>query len=422
MLKKISIVLVLAFFLVLPVFAGGQGERAEEEGGVVELEFWNLFGGGDGETIVQIVEEYNEMNPNVNIANMTQDWGQYYTKLRTAVLGGTSPDLGVSHVTRLLELKSDKLIDPLESVANGVGVELDYSVYPQGMIDSVTFDGKRYAVPMDNLLFILLCNKNILSKYGLVDDNGNVALSDGLENFSNDLAKIKNGGDVPLAASIGGWPVATMWFTMYKQMNAGRFLAEDKKSVQWNEDKAFKAMTALNQLYENYVPRELDNPWELFKEGGSALYLTGPWDINQGVKVFGDDLDVVLLPRIFEESIFWTDSHSLLLPTNPDRTERQTKEAVTFIKWFAENNWRWARAGHIPASVEARQSEKFTSMPHRTNIAKKINVVSYPATENVWLTFAPELYEPIEKMLVGNTDPAGALQEAKQRLNSALSK
>ncbi len=52
------------------------------------LDYWNLFGGGDGVRMNQMLEGFRAANPTVNLDAVTLAWGNpYYTKFSLATLG-----------------------------------------------------------------------------------------------------------------------------------------------------------------------------------------------------------------------------------------------------------------------------------------------------------------------------------------------
>src|SRR6185312_5489059 len=60
------------------------------------VEFWNLFGGGDG---------VRKANPGTTLQAVTFTWGNpYYTKLSLATVGDKPPNVAVSHLTRMKTL------------------------------------------------------------------------------------------------------------------------------------------------------------------------------------------------------------------------------------------------------------------------------------------------------------------------------
>src|SRR4051794_35003853 len=49
------------------------------------LDYWNLFGGGDGVRMQQMLQTYQSANPQVDLSAVTLAWGNpYYTKVSLA--------------------------------------------------------------------------------------------------------------------------------------------------------------------------------------------------------------------------------------------------------------------------------------------------------------------------------------------------
>src|SRR5687768_13259228 len=79
------------------------------------LDFWNLFGGGDGVRMQQMLDTYSRANPRVDFGAVTLAWGNpYYTKVSLATLGDKPPDVAISHLTRMKNLVNAGLLQELQ--------------------------------------------------------------------------------------------------------------------------------------------------------------------------------------------------------------------------------------------------------------------------------------------------------------------
>ena len=73
------------------------------------VEYWNLFGGGDGVRMQQMQDGYRKANPGTPLQAVTLAWGNpYYTKLSLATVGDKPPDVAVSHLTRMKTLQAGR--------------------------------------------------------------------------------------------------------------------------------------------------------------------------------------------------------------------------------------------------------------------------------------------------------------------------
>src|SRR4051812_41649470 len=69
------------------------------------VKYWNLFGGGDGVRMLQMLEGFRKANRTIGLEAVTFAWGNpYYTKLSLATLGEQPPDVAISHLTRMRTL------------------------------------------------------------------------------------------------------------------------------------------------------------------------------------------------------------------------------------------------------------------------------------------------------------------------------
>ena len=182
-MKKL-LCLVLAMMLAMTVI----GALAEEEvivnengvvenpeaivGGEHELMFWSLFSGGEGNVMVEFVDNYNATNPEYTVRNVQLDWGEYYTKLTTAVAVGKGPDIGISHLAKLPELYDLGVVTALDDAA--AAIDFDWSQVNQNNLAACTIDGSKYAVPLDTHPNVLYYNKDLLKDF--LNEDGTLTL------------------------------------------------------------------------------------------------------------------------------------------------------------------------------------------------------------------------------------------------------
>ena len=166
-----------------------------------KLVMWSLFTGGDGEYMTKIIDDYNATSPSKQVQSITLVWADYYTKLQTAVAADKGPDIGLSHVSELPELVDQGVVEPLNDYLDELGVDLS-SMYTQNSLDSVTFDGEIYAIPLDTHAEVMYYNKDILEKAGVeLNADGKLDISS-LDDFKAMLDKVKavmGDGESPLS-------------------------------------------------------------------------------------------------------------------------------------------------------------------------------------------------------------------------------
>lgn len=401
-----------------------QAGHAASKSETTNVVFWDLFGGADGTTMNAIVKKFNETHPHIHIQEETQDWGQYYTKLITAVLGGKAPDLGISHVDHLGILKTQGVIEPLGKEAAQVGI--NWSEFFKAPMKDAVIDGKHYAIPLDIHTLLLFYNKDVLKKSGIQPNQ--------LQNISsyNDFIQISNQvkahGYVPLSFTEGGWEPLGMWETFYYQLGGTSVLNSSRTKEVFtdseNKAKAIEAMQKLQDLYDksHTIPSNISNPDELFKSGKAAFCIDGTWNVDDFYKTLGSNLGILKMPVLFNKPAAFADSHTFILPVNPHRTPEQTKDAMIFVKWVEDHAWMWAKAGHIPANKTIQSTPQFKALPLRSDYGSQANFVKYfPMTNTVWMLSDTEVLNTLQGIMLNQIPVQQGVEEIGKVLDLQLS-
>lgn len=372
-----------------------------------DLVFWSLFTGGDGEYFNSIVDQYNnEQNPDYPIQSIMLVWDDYYTKLQTAVATGNGPDLGVSHVSKLYELAETGVIEPLTPYLDELGIDLsDY--YTQASIDAVTIDGDVYAIPLDTHAEVMYYNLDLLEEAGITEDDvKNITSAD---DFVALLQKCKDNlpEDVsPLALQNSGDDPFRVWYANYFQMGGSDFVNEDASEVTIDEDKAKASMEWLKGLYDDgLILPGIDDHSALFQSGKGAFEFGGTWVTGSFSNTEGLNFNNACYPTMFGGSTCWADSHTLILPVNPDRTEEESLNGVKFL-FSASNDYglTWAGSGQIPSAVAVNQSDAYKELKGY-NVVDELNNAKYaPRTTSYYGGMKAEIIEALNTYWQGTAD------------------
>lgn len=142
-------------------------------GGRRTIEFWHLFGGGDGARLTEMLAAEPDVRP------LILPWGNpYYTKLSLAAVGGRPPDVAVMHATRLAAFGPAGLLEPLSPEDLGRhGLGADRFLEKPWQASQVA--GTQYAIPLDTHPFVLYVNTELAGKAGLLDAEGVLKPLDG---------------------------------------------------------------------------------------------------------------------------------------------------------------------------------------------------------------------------------------------------
>lgn len=117
------------------------------------------------ELTTQMLEKFQEDNPDIEVVMDYSDWDGYWTKLPAQVAGGQTPDVFQMDYAKLAQYVENGVMAPLDDyVADG---SLDLSNVAQSVIDSGSIDGKLYAVSTGTNAPVMLYRKDILDDLGI---------------------------------------------------------------------------------------------------------------------------------------------------------------------------------------------------------------------------------------------------------------
>jgi len=338
--------------------------------------FWDLFGGGDGVRMADMLDKFKQEHPELGLQHVTLNWGNpYYTKLSLSTIGDQPPDVGVSHASRLPTFVQGGLLEELPpDVLAKHGLTPDK--FDQKALQACTVNGKLYALPLDTHPFVLFYNTDICKKAGLLDTDGNLKSVDGPDAFVAALTAAQQQG----GAQYGGVCAVTnetstnwrIFQSLYAQLG-GQMLADDGTKVVIDDAKALKVLNYLRDLTvtKKLMPTDIDYPGAIavFASGKAGFFLQGEWEIStfQTAKM---PFSMTLFPNVFggDKYAVQADVHTLVIPARGNDTAR-TDRALTFMRSIFDQSLTWAQGGHVPAWQPVAQSEEYKKLKPQSNYA-----------------------------------------------------
>ncbi|MEV5027553.1 ABC transporter substrate-binding protein [Paenibacillus sp. LPE1-1-1.1] len=397
----------------------------ETKASTVRLEFWTPFSGGDNQFMTEMVNRFNKENKEIEVVQVNSRLDDYYSRLKTAIMSGNAPDLAILHQTSLQQFVQNGYIEKLTEPAKQIN--LDWTGFNKNILDSTMYDGHSYAVPLDTHALVMYYNKSFLSQAGLLDADGNPLLSAGADGFAAFLQKLKASippNIAPMAQPSTRIDSVWLWWSLYNQINGGgTFYNEQGTEAVFNNPRALKALTFVDQLYKKQlIPPNINDAFKLFYDGEAAVLITGMWGTGAFEKAPNLDFGVIPMPVLFDQPAVWGDSHTIAIPTRHAMTDERKRAALTFAKWCVEHGAMWAEAGHVPSMTKVVASEPFNSLNYRSAYAATANYVAYwPRHVRQW-SIVEILIQEFEKMNYSQQSPEQTLQAAVKRVNTELKK
>ena len=343
---------------------------------VTEIVWWDLYGGGDGEKLQNMVDAFNGDHPDINITKTTQEWGPpFYAKLEMSSAIGEQPDIALYHMSRIQMAKGTNVFTPLtieELASVGIHEENYYPEYwNKGKGDE---EGTMYVVPYDSPIVIFHWNKTLMEKAGLVDDEGFFSVCEGSpEKFKNCLKTLQEMGiEQPISLHTdNAYMIYWWWITLVKQFGGEIWTAEDG----WcPDDGCLKATQFFASLVtEGYMPASMgEDSYNGFISGDYPIHMNGGWAMSAAIEKsrkdqLGFEYAVTKVPQLgADNGILAAHVHAsgFMIPNsakNPISAEKK-QIGLEIIGWMARNNMYWATAGHYIPYKPTAESLMYKSL------------------------------------------------------------
>ena len=359
------------------------------------LAYWNLFSGGDGSRMTEMVGAIGTRLDAVTLA-----WGTpYYTKLAMAAAGGRAPDLAILHLSRLSGFAPLGLLDPFDDdllAAHG----LTSDRFPPAVWNRSRHNGRTYAVPLDTHPLVLFYNTELCGKAGLLQA-GTLKPIRGEQQLLEAFGKA--GLALAAARDVNPW---RLFWTLYRQQN-GQGLLDDTK-----------ALTALRLLAKiGTTTRFTDNnaAVALFGSGQAGFFWNGEWELPTFQEQH-TPFDVAPFPQVYDRPAVHADSHSFVLPHQRSRDPQRTAQTVQAIAELIGQSLTWAKGGHIPAYQPVADSPAYQKLLPQANYRSAAAEVELDPA--VWFAGAASDLQSaagatIGAVLGGTMSPEAALGELK---------
>jgi len=391
------------------------------------LDFWNLFGGGDGVRMQQMLDAYQRAHPEVAFSAVTLAWGNpYYTKVSLATLGEKPPDVAVSHLTRMKNLVNAGLLQELrpdDLARHGLTSDkFNRRAWETGLVN-----GKIYALPMDTHPFVMFYNTEVCKKAGLLDADGNLKPLTSPEAFTAAMQQAKQatgafGGVVAFTSE-----TATPWRifqSLYAQLG-GEMLADEGRQVVIDDAKAGQVLTFLQSLTRGGAfPANADYQGSIaiFANGQAGFFFQGEWEIStfQTAKL---PFSMAPFPNVFGGARYacQADSHTLVLPRQASEDPARLDRSLGFVRSLLDQSKTWTEGGHVPAWLPFQQSAEYRAMTPQSNYASAADAAVYDP--DGWYSGSGSNFEIISgsvvgAVLAGQLSPAAAIDQLHTQLGN----
>ncbi|MEV4621421.1 sugar ABC transporter substrate-binding protein [Asanoa sp. NPDC049573] len=403
--------------LVLALAACSQGSATKSEepaAGKTTVRYMNFSAnGGHEKDLAAIKAAFEAANPDITVQIETIPYDDYFTKLQTAVAGGTAGDA--------FELNYENFVT---YTANGSLAELknvDPAPYKESLLDAFRADGKQYGLPASFSNVVLYYNKDLFKAAGVAPPTADWTWAD--EQAA--AQKLTNKGK-------GVWgdyqPIS--FFEFYKTLAqaGGEFLAPDKKSSTFNSDAGRKAAQFLVGKAGKTMPTEAqgagtpDFDSKLFKDGKLAMWHTGIWlfSANADAKF---DWDIVVEPGDAKKASAMFANGAVVSAAS--KNQEAAQKWVTFltssddmVKARLDSSWE------LPPVADNSKVTPYLSAgkpANRQAVFDSLNATVLPPVVERQQEMQDAVTKELTAAAAGRKDVATALADAQKAVDAILS-
>ena len=265
----------------------GSATKSSTAGGPVTVRFMDFSAnGGHEQDLSALVTAFEAQNKDIKIQVETVPYDSYFTKLQTAVAGGTAADTFELDYQNFVSYAKNGSLAPLAGV--------DGTAYKDSLRKAFVSDGKQYGLPESFSNVVLFYNKTLFDKAGVAAPTASWTWADeqaAAAKLTDATAKVW--GDYQ--------PISYNEYYKAVAQAGGQFLSADGKSAAFDSPAGIAAAKWLVDKAGKTMPTDKDGAGtpdfdtNLFKAGKLAMWHTGIWMFS-AMKDVPFNWDVVVEP------------------------------------------------------------------------------------------------------------------------------
>jgi multiple sugar transport system substrate-binding protein len=240
------------------------------------VEFWAM--GSEGERALPLIDEFRAAHPDIQIRVQQIPWNAAHEKLLTAFAGDTLPDVCQLGNTWIPEFEALGVLEDLtDRIASSPAI--DRSDYFPGVWQTNVVDGRTLGLRWYVDTRLLFYRKDLLAAAG--HDKPPATWGEWLKTMRDVQARQPEGSYAILL------PVNEFEQPVILGLQLGADMLRDGDRYGNFSGEKFREAFAyyVNLFQEGLAPKvsntRISNVWQEFERGTFAMYITGPWNVNE---------------------------------------------------------------------------------------------------------------------------------------------
>ena len=263
----------------------------------VEIEYWQYFFDARVEAMEQLIEGFQEANPDITVTMTTFPYADYRTKVAAAIPAGEGPDVVQLFYGWLDDYIQADLIQPLPTDAFDAAT-IDEEFFP--MVQAMKVDGEYYALPTAVRSLALFYNERLFEEAGIESPP---ATLDELVDAAAKMTERDDAGNITQVGLTAGMNAQDHhWFreVLVRQFGGTPYTDESATEVAYDSDAGRAALEFYTGLTEGEDAVSsigfMDEPQAAFKAGRAGMHIDGSFRIGALAEIRGLKWGVAELP------------------------------------------------------------------------------------------------------------------------------
>ena len=457
-LNKTIAYLFIAGLMLLSLCSTGENASSPPE---IALQIWEGFKFEEHTLFVELCRQFEKdwhakYGQNLKITPFRVPFDDMMTKIKTATLARTTPDIGIVDALKVIELAYGDVVLPLDTLPNFKGSLLkEVAQYIPATIGSNMVNVKGvthlYGLPAQTTCLALFWNRKLFRRYAeqlrAAGCDPNRAPQD-WDEFVQYGKALTHPQDGVYAYAMRN----SLWFTMpflniynaqFVEMQNGKFVSVIDSPL---------ARAAIHQTVDLYLVHKIEgggwkagakDPDQGFLNESYAMVLNGPWNVEK-FKSSGLDLGLALIPRPSKRQAIAAG----LLPENASDDEYNQKIksssnvggqnavvfatcahpdiAYDFLNFFTSREVQklWSeKLGQIPVCLDAQEGLDTSVFPEITTFIEQINLAKPMPPLPLYGTLENDVFNPeMDLVLNGKRSVEDALKNIDRSLTDKILK
>ena len=405
--------------LALTLTACAQGSATRDAApaasdGPVTVKFMD-FSSNDGHEadLAALVTKVQDENPDITVQTETLPYADYFTKLQTAVAGGTVADT--------FELNYENFVT---YATNGSLAELsgvDAAAYKESLLTAFTLDGKQYGLPESFSNVVLFYNKGMFDAAGIPTPTADWTWKD-------EKAAAEKLTDAA-AGTFGDYqPITYNEFYKALAQSGGEFFNADKTKATFSSPEGIEAATWLVGKSGTTMPTEAqgagspDFDSTLFKSGKLAMWHTGIWMFSGMAEQADLSWDIAVEPgNTAKASAMFT--NGVVVSAKSEQKEAAQKWAAFLTASDAMVETRLSTSWELPPVADESKLAAYLDQPvpaNRQAVFDSLDAVVLPPVIEAQQEMQDIVTEELGNAAAGRKTVEVALTDAQTRVDALL--